>query len=270
MKRKGGNLILKSIYNYTSNTELWRVKYLFLLSVTIIGFLAGAQPPLIHSHNDYQQPEPLTNALRYKVFSIEADVYLRDSTLLVAHTKNELATAPTLDALYLQPIIRLYSLHHGRISSDNQYAPVLMIDIKERGEAVLAQLIKQLSRYRSVFDRSLNPKAVQIVISGDRGPQPLWTTYPLYIFFDGRPYENYDSATLKRIGFISDSYANYAWPADSTAINLQRVVNKVHSHGKLLRLWGISDNPASWKQLRKQGIDIINTDKVAECRKYFF
>jgi alkaline phosphatase len=212
----------------------------------------------------------LTNALRYKVFSIEADVYLRDSTLLVAHTKNELATAPTLDALYLQPIIRLYSLHHGRISSDNQYAPVLMIDIKERGEAVLAQLIKQLSRYRSVFDRSLNPKAVQIVISGDRGAQPLWTTYPSYIFFDGRPYENYDSATLKRIGFISDSYANHAWPADSTAINLQRLINKVHSQDKLLRLWGISDNPASWKQLRKQGIDIINTDKVAECRKYFF
>jgi alkaline phosphatase len=39
---------------------------------------------------------------------------------------------------------------------------------------------------------------------------------------------------------------------------------------KLLRLWAIPDNPASWKRLQQLGVDIINTDKPAECRSYFY
>ena len=73
-------------------------------------FLSFAQP-FIHAHNDYQKKELLTNALLNKVFSIEADIYLSDNRLLVAHEKNELATAKTLDSLYLQPIIT--SAHHA-------------------------------------------------------------------------------------------------------------------------------------------------------------
>ena len=33
--------------------------------------------------------------------------------------------------------------------------------------------------------------------------------------------------------------------------------------------WSIPNNPESWTHLRHLGVDIINTDKVAECRKYF-
>jgi alkaline phosphatase len=67
----------------------------FLLSLTCL--LSSAQQ-LIHAHNDYQKPDPLINALRYKVFTIEADIYLLDNKILVAHDKKELATAPTLDS----------------------------------------------------------------------------------------------------------------------------------------------------------------------------
>jgi alkaline phosphatase len=105
----------------------------------------------IHAHNDYQKPEPLINALRYKVFSIEADIYLSDNRLLVAHDKKELATAKTLDSLYLQPIIELFHQYKGTISEDTSYAPILMIDIKENGEATIAQLIKLVSTHRFCF-----------------------------------------------------------------------------------------------------------------------
>jgi hypothetical protein len=40
--------------------------------------------------------------------------------------------------------------------------------------------------------------------------------------------------------------------------------------GKLLRLWASPDNGDSWKLQQQLGIDIINTDKVAECRNYFY
>jgi alkaline phosphatase len=78
----------------------------------------------------------------------------------------------------------------------------------------------------------------------------------------------YDSVTLKRVAFISDNYSNYVSKEDSTS-RIQQLVTKVHGMGKLLRLWGIPDNAASWQRLQQLGVDIINTDKVEECRKYF-
>src|SRR5215207_2513768 len=189
--------------------------------ITFASFQSSAQ--LIHAHNDYQKPEPLTNALRHKVFSIEADVYLSGSRILVAHDKKELVIAKTLDSLYLQPIFELFRKHEGSISEDSSYAPVLMIDIKEKGDAVIEQLIKLVSAHLPVFDRSSNAKAVQLVISGDRGALSKWTSYPPYIFFDGRPNEAYDSATLQRVAFISDSYARYISPEDSTS-RIQQLV----------------------------------------------
>jgi alkaline phosphatase len=182
---------------------------LLCMLIDLACFQSSAQA-LIHAHNDYQKPEPLTNALRHKVFSIEADIYLSDNRLLVAHDKNELSAAKRLDSLYLKPIIELFRRHKGTISEDSSYTLVLMIDIKDNGEAAIAQLINLISRYPSVFDRSINAKAVQLVISGDRGASSTWTSYPSYIFFDGRPKETYDSATLQRVAFISDSYFNYA------------------------------------------------------------
>ena len=110
---------------------------------------------------------------------------------------------------------------------------------------------------------------MQVVISGDRGPLPDWVTYPSFILFDGRPLENYDNATLQKVAFISDSYINYSFPSDSIDSRVVRLVQKVHGSKKLLRLWAIPDNPESWTHLRQLGVDIINTDKVTECRKYF-
>ena len=245
------------------------MKRLFLFLLLLPVYFLSAQPPLIHAHNDYQKPEPLNNALRNKAFSIEADVHLSGNRLLVAHDKSELSTARSLDSFYLQPIIKLFRQHKGRIGTDNNYVPVLTIDIKEKGDSAIATLVKLLSTHRSVFDRSVNAKAMQVVISGDRTASSKWIFYPPYIFFDGRPNEVYDSVTLLRVAFISDSYINYMRPADSIEIRLQQLVQKVHGEKKLLRLWSIPDNPESWNHLLRLGVDIINTDKVAECRKYF-
>jgi hypothetical protein len=245
------------------------MKCLCLFILFSLTCLLSLAQPLIHAHNDYKRQEPLTNALRNKVFSIEVDVFLVGSSLLVAHDKNELPTARTLDSFYLQPIINLFSQYKGTISEDTAYAPVLMIDIKENGEPALAALIKLLSAHPSVFDRSVNAKAVQIVISGDRGPSFKWVTYPSFILFDGRPNEPYDNAKLQRIAFISDSWVPYSLPPIDDHERLKQVIDKVHNLGKPIRLWASPDNAASWQLQKELGIDIINTDKVAECRSYF-
>ena len=244
------------------------MKYFLFGLFILISFFSITAQPLIHAHNDYQQPIPLLHALKYQAFSIEADLYLRNGQLVVAHEKKDIMAATTFDSLYVQPILRLFKKHAGRISKNKNYAPVLMIDIKESGEAFLAVLIQLLAKHPSVFDRSVNSLAVQIVISGNRGPLSKWTSYPSAILFDGRPYELYESNTLQRVAFISDNYFNYVTSADSSS-RIQQVINKVHGMGKLLRIWAIPDNTTSWKRLREMGVDIINTDKVGECREFF-
>lgn len=240
------------------------MKYYGLVWLLVFSSMAMGQS-LIHAHNDYQQPEPLRNALRYKVFSVEADVYLYNDKLLVAHDKKELPAAPSLDSLYLQPIIRLFREHGGHISTASLYAPVLMIDIKEKGEAVIQKLLSTLLPYRCVFDRTINKMAVQVVISGDRGPAYLWPLSAPMLFFDGRPNEVYNKAMLERVAFISDSYANY----HNNANDIKQAAGKIHSMNKLFRLWGYPDTVTMWQQMQQCGVDILNTDKVAECRQLF-
>jgi alkaline phosphatase len=211
----------------------------------------------------------LVNALRNKVYSLEADVYLVNGELKVAHDRRDLASAPSLDSLYLQPIIDLFKTNHGRVSTDNNYAPLLLIDVKENGEAALRALTKCLSLYPSVFDRRVNRAALQVVISGDRGNPSQWTSWPSFILFDGRVNEQYNKAQMERVAFFSDSFANYTRQKANTDSLIKQLAEKVHYSGKLLRLWAIPDNPSGWMQLRQFGVDIVNTDKVTECRAYF-
>lgn len=242
------------------------MKFCGTLLLLLLGFSGFSQSPRIHAHNDYQKQEPLYNALRNKVYSVEADVYLVGDSLRVAHDPKDRLTAPSLISLYLQPIADLFAKHRGHIAADPDYAPILMIDVKENGPAAIAQLARDLSGFPGVFDRSVNSHAVQIVISGERGPIESWTQQPANIQFDGRPYEIYDSATLARVAFVSDSYLNYTRPKDSIDAHVRQLAEKSHAMGKLLRLWAIPDNPDSWRHLLKLGVDIINTDRVSECR----
>ena len=245
------------------------IKWSLLLLLLISRQLASQ--PLVHAHNDYQKKEPLTNALRNRVFSFEADVWLVNNELRVAHEARELSQAPTLDSLYLQPLVQLFKKYKGHVSRDIHYAPVLMIDIKMNGPEVLQYLQKKLAAYPRVFDRKVNPAAIQVVISGERGNPLEWKNYPSLILFDGRPYENYDSSALHKVAFISDTYLRYA-TADTfqTREKIKALAQQIHTLHKPLRLWAIPDSPSGWVELTGLGVDIINTDRVQECRAFFY
>lgn len=250
-------------------SHLCRVKHILLILLVLFSFEIYAQGVLIHAHNDYQKKEPLIQAIKHRIQYIEVDVYLIGNKLLVAHDIAELPLAPTLEDIYLKPISGLFKLYKNRISEDAWYRPVLVIDIKRNGTAVLNALVELLSRYPDVFDPLVNKENIQLLISGDRGPATNWNTFPTYISFDGRPFESYDDQALKRVSTISDSYGNYSKKQDSIDTLIKALAGKVHQQNKLLRLWAIPDHIDSWKHLRSLGVDIINTDNVEECRRYF-
>jgi len=67
----------------------------------------GAEPkPLVnaHAHNDYEHARPLLDALDRGFCSVEADVWLVDGQLLVAHDRGKAKPGRTLQALYLDPL----------------------------------------------------------------------------------------------------------------------------------------------------------------------
>lgn len=70
-----------------------------------------------HSHNDYHQDNPLSSALKYGLNSVEVDVFPRDGTLLVAHTKFELDKSRTIDNMYLAPILNM--LRHSTMAASD-------------------------------------------------------------------------------------------------------------------------------------------------------
>ncbi|MFD2569301.1 phosphatidylinositol-specific phospholipase C/glycerophosphodiester phosphodiesterase family protein [Spirosoma soli] len=242
------------------------LRLLVLLLLTT--HLASAQK--IHAHNDYAQPRPFVAAYEQRADFIEADVWLQDGKLVVSHDKPQ-ANAPTLDSLYLNPIVKLFEEHKGRVSKDRDYTFSLVIDVKDNPAEVLPKLIASLQENLVCFNRSTNPKAIQVVISGNRPKINTYFDYPVLVQFDGRPSEVYDEETLKRVALISDSFLSYSrWNgtgdlSDIDREKLKRVIKRAHNDNKPIRFWAIPDMPNAWKQLRKLGVDVINTDKVAEC-----
>jgi len=218
----------------------------------------------VQSHNDYEQQLPLWNALRYRADFIEADVFAIKGKLLVAHAAEELARAPTLAELYLRPIEKLLKgkdtaqvfRQYGRFS--------LFIDIKENSAVALPMLYRLMEKYPAILKAG-----IQIVISGDRGHISEWKNAPPYIQFDGRPTEQYDSATLQRVAMISDSYLNHRGRDAAGNSNIVNFVRHADELGKPARLWATLDDPEIWKALVSLGIKILNTDKIEELRKAF-
>ena len=229
--------------------------------------IASAQK--IHAHNDYEKVHPLTDAYTQRADFIEADVWLQNGQLVVSHEKPQFK-APTLDSLYLKPIAALFSQYNGKPSSDRDYTFNLVIDIKESPADVLPKLLALLQENITSFNRSSNAKAVQVIITGNRPKLETYLDYPL-LQFDGRPSEVYDQETLQKVALISDNFTLYSrWDGNGDISNedrdkLKRVIKRAHSDNKPFRFWAAPDTPNSWKQLRKVGVDVINTDKVAEC-----
>ncbi|RZK60319.1 MAG: glycerophosphodiester phosphodiesterase [Pedobacter sp.] len=229
----------------------------------------------IHSHNDYVQKQQFSLAYDNKVYQIEADIFEVNGELIVAHSKKEIDTKQTLEKLYLDKIDSLFKLYKGKVGGDKKYTFTLMIDFKTSWETTFPAFQKHIEKYGEIFDRSKNKNAVQIVISGNRPADSLYHTFPSWVYFDGLPNISYAKTDLKRITMISDNFAIYSrWKgvgeiSEADKMKLQATVKEAHQLNKPIRFWGAPDTQDCWKQLVELGVDIINTDKIVECKTYF-
>src|SRR3954469_23899482 len=83
-----------------------------------------------HSHNDYEQPNPFYQAWQNGFGSIEADIFLHDGKLLVAHEVRELISNRSLDSLYLKPLQAAIENNKGYPYAYKNKQLQLLIDVK--------------------------------------------------------------------------------------------------------------------------------------------
>ncbi|MFD0941696.1 phosphatidylinositol-specific phospholipase C/glycerophosphodiester phosphodiesterase family protein [Pedobacter boryungensis] len=245
------------------------MKKLAVFALLILFTSPGFAQVKIHSHNDYTHEQPLTEAYANRVYEIEADVFLIQDSLIVAHSKKDKNLTRTLGSMYLSPIAQLHK------DKSTKYGFCLMIDIKDNWDLTYPALRKEIEKYGAIFDRSEHKNAIQIVISGNRPADSTFHSYPKWLFFDGLPNIRYAKKDLKRVTMISDNFATYCkWKGNgeiptADKAKLKKIIDQAHLLNKPIRFWGAPDTKECWQQLHDLGVDIINTDKVSECKTYF-
>jgi hypothetical protein len=232
-----------------------------------------------HAHNDYLHTHPLHDALSHGFTSVEADIFLVDGELLVAHEASGLDPARTLASLYLDPLLARVRANHGAVDPGHRDPVQLLIDIKTDGAAAYLELDRQLQRYRrmltSYHDGRVRAGAVTPVISGDRAARvPMEAQRTRLAFHDGRLDDIGTAATASFIPLISSNWTqSFSWlgaGAFPTAERdrLRALVTAAHREGRRVRFWATPDvagpeRDAVCSELLAAGVDHLNTDDLA-------
>lgn len=274
---------------------------LFLL-LALLGLVAGAVPaaasvpadrpdwvrPLAqaHAHNDYEHDRPLFDALDHGFTSVEADIWLADGELLVAHDEEDLDPTRTLRSLYLDPL--RHKAIHGGIYPGRRVEFQLLIDIKTEGESTYAELdsVLRSPRYAFLwtsyrFGRVWRGPVIAVV-SGNRPRATMEAQRSRFAFYDGRianPDDLGPGSDARLTPLVSDNWTTlFSWtgagemPADERA-ELRSIVRTAHRAGQRVRFWETPDLPgpqrqAVWRELDAADVDHINTDDLAGLAEF--
>lgn len=233
--------------------------------------------PQAHAHNDYEHPRPLLDALDHGFTSIEADVFLVDGDLLVAHWANQVSPDRSLEKLYLQPLFERFQQNGGNIYPEKANL-VLLIDVKRDGAAAYSELHRQLSRYSEMLsetkDGVFTERAVTVIVSGDRAISKIDASNPRYVGIDGRLSDLDSDVPVSLMPLISDNWRSHFRYrknepiTDEERAKLRGIVQQVHAKGRQLRFWATPDVESVWNELRDAKVDRIGTDNLGKLRDF--
>jgi len=236
-----------------------------------------------HAHNDYQHHRPLLDALEHGFTSVEADVWLVDGELLVAHDLEDAKPGVTLESLYLDPLDELVRSQGHSVYPQWDGSLQLLIDIKSEGEATYAAIEKELAEHRDIMSRFSNGVTktgpVTAVISGNRPLATMQAQDKRFGFYDGRSADLTSGKPAALMPLVSDNWAKlFTWqgvgpmPA-AERTKLQAYVAGAHAQGYRVRFWATPDQPgaereAVWNELFDAGVDHINTDDLGALEQF--
>jgi hypothetical protein len=239
---------------------------------------AAAQPLIhAHSHNDYEHPRPLLDALDHGFCGVEADIYLVDGQLLVAHNRNQVKSERTLQALYLDPLRERVKKNGGRVFAHGPEFS-LLIDLKSDWKTIYPVLRRVLTNYAGILttfrDGVKRTNAITIIISGSRALEMFAGETTRYAGYDGLLTDLDPTTPATSIPWISaDWKTQFSWRSEGAMpateqSKLAEIVAKAHAQGRRVRFWGAPDNENFWRAMRAADVDLINTDNLAGVEKF--
>jgi glycerophosphoryl diester phosphodiesterase len=245
---------------------------------------AGVQPlERAHAHNDYEHDRPLLDALEHGFTSVEADVYLVDGQLLVAHDPEDLDPTRTLQSLYLDPLRRIAHRNGGSVYRKWDGSIQLLIDIKNTGAETYAAIDRLLRRYPDIMTRwtgdRMHERAVTAVISGDRPRELMESQRTRFAGYDGRLSDLGTGISPTFMPLVSDNWTrHFTWLGvgpmpEAEREKLHRIVQQAHAAGYRVRFWATPDldtaaREALWAELIAAGVDHLNTDDLAGLQEF--
>jgi hypothetical protein len=242
--------------------------------------LARADPvPLtrVHAHNDYEHKRPLFDALDHGFCSVEADIYLVDGQLLVAHERSQVRPERTLQALYLDPLRERVKKNGGRVYSNGPEV-TLLIDLKTDWKQIYPVLRVVLKQYTDMLvtfhDGTKETNAIIAVITGNRSKEMFQGETVRYAALDGELEDLSSGHKADFIPWISGNWSrSFHWRGEGTMPEeekkkLKEIVSRAHEQGRKVRFWGSPDQPVFWRELLDDEVDLINTDDLAGAQKF--
>jgi hypothetical protein len=274
---------------------LSRNPVLSLLALLLLGLLATTAPattapataaparstvtpqPRAHAHNDYEHERPLLDALDHGFTSVEADVWLVDGELRVAHDLAATKPGRTLESLYLGPLSHRVSANAGRVYPGYRGTFQLLIDVKSEADPTYAAVDRALRDHPGLMTSFVGGRshqhAVTAVISGNRDLALMKAQKQRYAGYDGRLADLGSGESSTVMPLVSDNWSKtFTWrgvgpmPADEHD-RLHAIVGTAHAHGYRVRFWETPDvagpaREAVWTELVHADVDQINTDDL--------
>ena len=254
--------------------------YVLVIFLSFVAFCEGDCAALLtngFAHNDYEHKRPLLDALDLGFCAVEADIYLVNGQLLVGHDAADLKPDRTLISLYLDPLAQRVHKNGGSVYPRGPEF-LLLIDVKSEADATYQQLKSVLTNYSNMLTTftgdSIRTNAVTIIISGNRPTEIASRESSRFAAIDGRVNDLDHDPPLPLIPLVSDIWTKFShWNGkgeipDADRSRLTDLVRRAHEQKRKLRLWAAPDTPESWKFQQALGIDLINTDKLAEFARY--
>lgn len=253
---------------------------LFVVLAVFLGWFAfAAEPrlPLAHAHNDYEHPRPLLDALDRGFASVEADVWLVDGELLVAHDRRDVRPGRDLRSLYLEPLRARVRAGGGTVHPGRPDF-VLLVDVKSAAAPTYAAVATALAEYAEMlteFEGARETRrAVTVILSGNRDEAALRAAPRRWVAMDGRRVHLDSEWPATLIPWISENWRTFSswhWTGpmpEEVRRDLRDWVARAHARGRRLRFWNVPDAPAAWSELRAAGVDVIGADDLAGLQAF--
>ncbi|MBI5689504.1 MAG: hypothetical protein HZC55_05355 [Verrucomicrobia bacterium] len=241
---------------------------------------SNGEPPVLlgaHAHNDYRQKRPLRDALDHGFGIIEADIWLVEERLLVAHDRKDVNPERTLQALYLEPLRERVRQNGGRVYRGGPTV-TLVIDVKSEAGPTLVRLHPVLEQYAEMlteFDRTgRRERAVTVILSGNRDQAGLAAMPRRLAALDGRREHLDSDVSVDLVPIISENWrtlSDWNWRdpmPESVRPRLAEWVQRAHARGRLVRFWGVPDRPDAWEVLLAAGVDVIGSDNLGALQAF--